>query len=150
MKNAQQKHGITWHTAFYDAIRLEFLPYKDVLDFKQEFQLTTEPLRIDVLVVKKKAGVVIDKNIASIFKGYNIIEYKSPSDYFSVDDFQKVYAYALLYSSLEKVPLGDISLSIVENHKPQALFDYFTGVRAAIRSLKTRRKVLYWKAWEGE
>ncbi|MDR0654682.1 MAG: hypothetical protein LBG22_00060 [Treponema sp.] len=61
-----------WHTAFCDAIRMELLDYAGILDFDIEHPLTKEPLRVDVLIIKKKKNVVIDRNIAAIFRGRNI------------------------------------------------------------------------------
>jgi hypothetical protein len=37
-----------------------------------------EPLRIDVLVIKKRPEVVVKKQIAEIFRQENIVEYKNP------------------------------------------------------------------------
>jgi hypothetical protein len=59
-----------------------------------EYQLTTEPLKIDVVIIKKTKNVVIDKNIAAIFREHNVLEFKNPTDYVSVNDFYKVYGYA--------------------------------------------------------
>jgi hypothetical protein len=59
----------SWHPAFAQAIEHELENAKDALTFETEYQLTTEPLRIDVLIVKKKKNVVIEKNIGQIFEG---------------------------------------------------------------------------------
>ena len=72
---------INWHPAFVEAIRLELDEYADDLEFLAEHQLTREPLRIDVVIIKKKRDIVLKKNIASIFRGVNVVEYKSPDDY---------------------------------------------------------------------
>jgi hypothetical protein len=56
-------------------------PYRDVLQFNSEFQLGSEPLRIDVVIIKKTQDVTIDRAIAAIFKSTNIVEYKSPTDH---------------------------------------------------------------------
>jgi hypothetical protein len=102
-RNLSEEH-IAWHPAFVEAIQAELEEYLDVLEFHAEHPLTTEPLRIDVLIVKKRVDVVIRKNIARIFREHNIIEYKSPDDYISRSDFQKTQAYAWLYASLHNVP----------------------------------------------
>jgi hypothetical protein len=68
---------------------MELLPYADVLDFDIEHPLTREPLRVDVIIIKKKKNVVIDKNIAVIFRGRNIVEYKSPEDSLTIADFHQ-------------------------------------------------------------
>jgi hypothetical protein len=120
---------IIWHNAFYDAIRLELDEYKDVLTFEFEHQLTTEPLRMDVLIIKKEPEAIIEKNIASIFKGHNVVEYKSPDDYLSVNNFHKVYGYACLYAALNTVPITDITLTFVETRRPRDLIGYMKAVR---------------------
>jgi hypothetical protein len=56
-------------------------------------QLTAEPLKIDVVVIKKARDLVINKNIAVIFREYNLLEYKNPTKHVSIKDFYKVYAY---------------------------------------------------------
>ena len=69
---------LPWHTAFYQAMQAELYDYRDSLLFESEHQLTTEPLRIDLLIVKKPRELVIEKNIARIFRTVNILEYKNP------------------------------------------------------------------------
>ena len=73
--------------------------------------------------------MVIKKNIASIFRTWNILEYKSPDDYISVDDFYKVYGYACLYASLEKVPITDLTITFIEGRYPEKLLDHLKNVR---------------------
>jgi hypothetical protein len=101
-------------------MKADLYQYRDVLEYEPEFQLNFEPLRIDLLIIKKAAGVVIDTGIARIFRGHNLFEYKSPDDYLSVDDFKKTLAYVLLYSIHERVPLSDVTLSIVVPTRPRA------------------------------
>jgi hypothetical protein len=115
---------IAWHPAFVEAIQAELEEYKDVLEFYAEYPLTTEPLRIDVLVVKKRADVVIRKNIARIFREHNIIEYKSPDDYVSWADFQKVQAYAWLYASLQNLPPQSLTVTFVQSGYPRSLIQH--------------------------
>jgi hypothetical protein len=54
-----QNSYISWHPAFYEAIQLELEQYKDALEFSYEYQLSSEPLRIDVIVIKKAKDAVI-------------------------------------------------------------------------------------------
>jgi hypothetical protein len=127
-----QKDGegrISWHPAFLEAMRLELEQYGDRLEFKPEYQLTSESLRIDLLIIKKPKNLVITKNIAAIFRETNIIEYKSPDDYVSVEDFYKVYGYACLYIALNKTPVTDITITFVENRYPRNLTGYLKTVR---------------------
>jgi hypothetical protein len=106
------------------------LAYKDILEFKYEYQLTTEPLRIDIPIILKPRTPYLDKNIARIFKTINVFEYKSPEDYLSVKDFYKVYAYAALYAAITpKTALSDITITMVGRTYPRNLITYFTEVR---------------------
>ena len=120
--------GIIWHPAFFEAIKLELDDYKDVLEFRSEYQLSTEPLRIDCVIIKKVKNVAIKKNIAAIFRETNLLEYKSPDDYVSVADFCKVYCYAYLLASLEKIPITSMSITFVESHYPRNLLAHLREV----------------------
>ena len=106
-KQKRKKTGteIPWHPAFVQALQLELIEYKDVLEFHPELQLTSEPLRIDCVIIKKIKDVEIKKNIAAIFKTWNILEYKSPDDYVSIAGYYKVYGYACLYIFLNDIPI---------------------------------------------
>jgi hypothetical protein len=124
-QTASSSSHIPWHPAFVQALKLELEQYKDALEFTSEYQLTTEPLEIDLVIVKKEPDLVIEKNIARIFKAVNILEYKSPEDYFSVYVFYKVLSYAYLYAALNKTDTRDMTVSIIETRHPRDLFTYF-------------------------
>jgi len=120
----------SWHPAFLHAIQLELLEYREFLEFKYEFQLTSDPLRIDLLVIKKQKNVAINKNIARIFRTDNLVEYKSPQDYLSVKDFFKVYAYANLYAAINPdVDMADITITFIESRHPRKLLRYLVSIR---------------------
>jgi hypothetical protein len=108
---------------------MELQAYHDALEFHPEYQLTSEPLRIDCVVIKKVKDIVIKKNIAAIFRDWNLVEYKSPGDYVSVDDFYKVYGYACLYTSFKQVPITSLTVSFVESHYPQKLLEHLKKER---------------------
>jgi hypothetical protein len=124
-ENRRQKgEGINWHAAFFDAIRLELEDYFDVLQFEAEHYLTDEPLRIDVMIIKKADGAIIEKNIGRIFRKENLIEYKSPGDYLSVRDFHKGLAYAHLYSAQSGTDIQEISLTFVTARHPREVLKH--------------------------
>jgi len=132
LKKEKTKHAEKhyWHPAFLQAIQHELFDYLDFLEFKYEYQLTSEPLRIDLLIIKKPKDLVIKKNIGRIFKAENIIEYKSPDDYLSIKDFLKVYAYANLYAAITPdVEFSDITLTFIESRYPRDLIKYLTNIR---------------------
>ena len=128
-KKTEGNSAVIWHPAFIEAIKLELDDYKDVLEFHSEYQLTSEPLRIDCVIIKKAKGVVIRKNIAAIFREVNLLEYKSPDDYVSVADFYKVYSYACLLVALENVSVRSVTISFVESRYPRELFTHLQEVR---------------------
>jgi hypothetical protein len=113
---------IPWHPAFVQALQLELEPFLYSLEFTPELPLTSEPLRVDLIIIKKSPSLVIEKNIACIFKHTNIFEYKSPRDYISLHSFHKTLAYTFLYASLNKISLTDMTVSIVGSRHPRKLF----------------------------
>jgi hypothetical protein len=121
-----------WHNAFLDAMQAELEDYGSVLDFQENVPLTEESLRMDLLIIKKTSAAVIEKNIARIFREYNIIEYKSPRDYVSVPNFQKVLSYAWLFASLRKLAERDITISLVETAHPRKLLRYLKTLDCAV------------------
>jgi len=127
--DSPDEERIAWHPAFFEAIQMELEEYGQELQFITEYPLTTEPLRIDVVIIKKFKNIPIKKNIATIFRKENIAEYKSPEDYVSIDDFYQVYAYACLYKVLNKVDIRDLTLTFVGSRYPRELIAHFEGVR---------------------
>ena len=120
----RQDKPIQWHPAFFQAIKLELDEYRHALEFIYEYQLTSAPQRIDVVIIKKTVDIPIRKNIAAIFQKENLLEYKSPDEYVSVKDFYKVYGYACQYIQLEEnkdITISDLSLTFVESHYPRIL-----------------------------
>jgi hypothetical protein len=129
------KTRTSWHPAFLEAIKLELDQYGDALEYVPEYQLTREPLRIGLVIVKKRKYLRIEKNIAAIFRGDNIIEYKSPTDYISVEDFYKVYAYACLYITMKTgnaADVTDLTITFVGSRYPRKLTEHLERVRGYI------------------
>ena len=124
MNNAERtepKHN--WHTAFYAAIQAELVDYLDVLEFSQEHILNDQPLRMDVLIIKQKQNVKINKNIASHFKAHNIIEYKSPKKSLNMRDYIKTIGYACLYQAIARVDYKKITITYVCTRNPVKLLN---------------------------
>lgn len=127
-----QKH-LQWHPAFYAGIQIELQDYADNLIFENEHQLGTKPMGIDVIIIKKQAEIPVHKNIGRIFRKYNIIEYKGPGDYLSIDDWYKVYGYCYFYKadtgSTDSIKIDEMTISLVCEHYPRKLFHHLTHVR---------------------
>lgn len=115
---------IQWHPAFATALKLELKDYyPEVLDIQEEYQLTSKPLEVDILVVRKIKEARILLNIAQLFREHNIIEYKSPEDYLSIDDYYKVKAYAYLYKTLgeriNSIKIEEMTITMVSSKFPK-------------------------------
>ena len=121
---------LRWHYGFYAGIQIEFGEESDQLDFRQEVILGTEPVRSDMIIIKKEPGRPIQKNIGRIFRRYNIIEYKSPDHSLTIADFYKVCAYAFLYKSLgkNKVMIEDMTISLFCSHYPRKLVKHLRKI----------------------
>ena len=126
---------LQWHSGFSAALRVELEDELDELCIEDEHMLSKKPMQIDVLVVKKKGEQPIRKNIGRIFRKHNIIEYKSPEDYLSINDFYKVYGYTCFYQSETKrvkdIPPEEITMTFICNHYPQKLLEHlkkFKGI----------------------
>ena len=92
-----------------------------------EHCLSTKPLQIDLLIIKKVKNAKIINEIGQFFKQHNVCEYKSPDDDLDIDVFFKVIAYALFYKSsgneVNSIDISDITVTFVRKRKPVKLFD---------------------------
>lgn len=118
-----------WHPAFCAAMRLELRENKADLGYEPEYTLNMKPLLIDLLVIKLEKSVIIKNEIGRIFRGHNILEYKSPLDELNIDTYFKTLAYANLYkanaSTVDGIKADDITITIVRREKPVKLFEWF-------------------------
>ena len=132
-KTAEKYHDksnkMEWHPAFVEAIQLELYDYKDSLEILSEKSLTSKPLQIDCVIIKKTKNTVIKKNIGKIFRKINLLEYKSPLDYIAVKDFYKVYCYMCLYIYLNNCPITDVTITFAGNRYPRELLQHLRKVR---------------------
>jgi len=123
--------NIQWHPAFCSAVELELREYKQYLKYEREHNLGKMPLKIDLLVIKKKPDILIKNDIADFFLGNNIFEYKSPGDDVNAATLYKVLSYACLYNA-ESAGIMDIfdtdtTVSIVREEKPVKLLGQLHG-----------------------
>jgi len=63
----------SWHPVFAQAIENEFEDSKDALTFETEHQLTAEPLRIDVLIIKKKKMSLSKRTLVRFFENSTLL-----------------------------------------------------------------------------
>ena len=123
---------IQWHPAFYAGIQIEFGKEAKYLTFESEHLLGSKPMQIDV-IVKNEENRTLKKNIGRIFRRYNIIEYKGPGDYLSIDDFYKVYGYACFYKSdtriTDTIKIQDLTITLVSQCYPRKLIAHLRRKR---------------------
>lgn len=140
---------VAWHPAFVNAMKLELISNEEELIYDTERELNQQPLRIDLLVIKKTSNVQIKNEIGHIFRGHNLIEYKSEDDEMNIDTLFKVIAYGCLYKAYAKdvdgISADDITLSLVRKRKPKKLFSYFekeqfTKLLSAVHDLKQKQE----------
>ena len=133
---------LQWHPAFFAEIQIELQEDAEHLIFENEHQLGTKPKEIDVLIIKKDKGRVIRKNIGRIFRQHNIVEYKSPLDYLSIDDFYKVYGYTCFYKSdtsqMDSIPIEELTITLVTGKYPRKLIHHLkTKLRYQVKKAES-------------
>ena len=127
------KRKLQWHPGFCSALRIAMQDQIEYLEIYEEHLLSKKPLQMDVLIIKKMQDIVIQNRIGRLFRKYNIIEYKSPDDYLSINDFYKVYGYACIYQSdtdhVNEVDPEELTITFVCSHYPQRLLRHLKGTR---------------------
>ena len=112
-----------FHYGFYAAMEVEYDLANVPLSYEQEVELGKDPLRLDLLIIKKEHGLMLHDPIGEFFRQVNIFEYKSPEDGLSIDDFYKIQGYGLFYKGLgrkvNELPIENITLTIVRHSYPR-------------------------------
>lgn len=124
---------VNWHEAASCALQIELQDYADLLEYMEEYALGKNNYRIDLLVIKKLTEQIIPKNIALIFRTFNLFEIKGVGSTVSIDSYYKTIGYAGLlieqsgkknqYSSL------DVSLTLLSFHYPRKLLKHLRKER---------------------
>lgn len=130
---------VNWHEAASCALRIELQNYSDLLEYITEYILGKNSYRIDMLVIKKLTNQVIPKNIARIFKTFNLFEIKGLGSSVSIDSYYKTIGYAGLLiaqsGAKNQYSRHDISLTFLSCHYPQKLMKH-------LHSLQKEKKLI--------
>lgn len=128
-----KKTRVNWHEAVSCALQIELKDFSDFLKYEPEYILGKSNYRIDLLVIKKLTDFKLPKNIASVFKTFNLFEIKGIGSSASIDAYYKTMGYAGLlisqsgkrneYSSL------DVSLTMLSLHYPRKLMAHLKSKR---------------------
>lgn len=120
-------------------MRLELIENKADLDYTNEYNLNSKPIQMDLLVIKKSRDVEIKNEIGKIFRGHNIMDYKSPQDDLNLDTYVKVIGYACMYKASEvhvdDIDLNDITITLVREGKPRELLKWFEENAYEVREM---------------
>ena len=135
---------LQWHDGFHAALQIELQGESAHLSFCSEHELYKKSLRVDTIVIKDSDDTPVQKNIGKIFRKHNLIEYKSPDDHLSIDDFYKVYGYACLYQSntesIHEISMEDITITFVCSHFPRKMLKLLKKERN-IQAVKKERGI---------
>ena len=127
MGNEVENAGtIKWHPGFYGGMKLETKSSEGLFSYEVERVLSDEPVRMDMLIIKKNENVEIDNPIVKFFRRHNVVEYKSPNDALTIDDLYKTIGYACLYKgygkTVNEIPAQELTVSIFRHTYPRRLF----------------------------
>ena len=132
----RKKCNTNWHEVAVCAVQIDLQEYAHLLKFQSEYILGKNNYRIDLLIIRKLRAEVIPKNIAYIFKTYNLFEIKSIGSSINTDSYYKTIGYAgLLINQTGKrnqYTALDISLSFLSFHYPKSLINHLQKERNLI------------------
>ena len=130
---AKRKKTLRWHPAFYAGMQIELQEDAERLDFQTEHTLGSEPVRADLLIIKKTDDRPLKKRIGKIFRTHNIVEYKSHGYSLTIDAFYKACGYVNLYKAVtggaDEVKITDMTLTLVCSRYPGKLISHLEKVR---------------------
>jgi len=128
-----KRHHVNWHEAAVCAIQIELRNYAHMLEFLPEYVLGRNSNRIDLLIVKKLSEQAIPKNIARIFRSYNLFEIKGIGSSTGTDAYYKTIGYAGLFidqiGGKNQYTALDVSLTFLSMHYPRSLINHLTKER---------------------
>lgn len=128
-----KKSRVNWHEAASCAFQIELKDYSDFLEYITEYILGKNSYRIDLLIIKKLVDKAIPKNIALIFKAFNLLEIKGIGSSVSIDSYYKTIGYAGLLigqtGKLNQYSSLDVSLTFLSFHYPRKLMKHLRKER---------------------
>ena len=122
----KKEKDVQYHPPACAALELELRADQEVLDFQPELNLNTLPNKVDVLVVKKKPAVQLHSGLGTIFRKYNLWEYKNPNDKLNEKIYFRMLGYAGLFLAYQADTddVSEITLSFMREKKPVKLMGW--------------------------
>ena len=141
-----EKRKLQWHPAFGAALRITLKDEMEFLEMQEEYLLSKKPPQIDILIIKKLRDRPVKKAIGKIFRQHNIIEYKAPGDYLSINDFYKVYGYTCFYQSntdrVKEIDPEELTITFACSRYPREMLKHLAEVRGI--HVENRDKGIYY------
>ena len=129
----RKRPRVNWHEAACCALQIELRDYSELLEYIEEYVLGKNHYRIDLLVIKKLTNQVISKNIALIFKTFNLFEIKGVGSSVGIDTYYKTIGYAGLLidqtGKKDQYSCLDVSLSFLSCYYPRKLMKHLREER---------------------
>lgn len=120
---SEKVRKVQYHYGFYAIVHGD---YMSEFTFLQEQEIGFGPIRLDVLLIAREGRGVATDPIGRFFKRHNILEYKSPDDALSIDDFYMAQSYACGYKGksdhVDEINGGELTLSIFRTVYPREMF----------------------------
>jgi hypothetical protein len=123
--SAERQESTPYHGAAFNVFSYRLRKYQENGDVTlfDECRLSKEPLRIDIVVIKKNRDIELEPVWAKIFREHNLVEYKSPVDKPpTLAVFDKLIGYARIYAAQNEVKISDMTATIVCARTPRKLF----------------------------
>ena len=125
---SKEAEKIDYHYGFYGVMRCKYECgfSREEVELQQEVELGDRPLRADAIFVSHLEVLPFTDALGGRLNKRNVIEYKSPGDSLSIDDFFKVVGYACVYKSdgktVNEIPFEDVSVFIFCYAYPRKAF----------------------------
>ena len=113
------------------------------LEIDYEHELYRNPMRIDVVVVKKPENVVLKNSAMRFFRNHNVIEFKGPNDNLTIQKYNKVMAYFYAYLAGNELIFDDVAITLVSIKRPQELLEYLEKERK-YKIIPAKEKGIYY------
>ena len=127
-----------WHRIFERILREEARPYGSDVEIRVEQELGIDPPRMDYLILDDMKHLMRGKEIFSIFRQHNIVEYKNPDDKLNSRVISKIIGYANFYIGLAEHehdrPRNEVSISIFRSGRNPGLFKKMIQAGTLVRT----------------
>ena len=127
-----------WHRIFERILREEARPYGSDVEIRVEQELGIDPPRVDYLILDDMKHLMRGKEIFSIFRQHNIVEYKNPDDKLNSRVISKIIGYANFYIGLAEHehdrPRNEVSISIFRSGRNPGLFKKMIQAGTLVRT----------------